>query len=312
MLPNRTGPFLLVAIVIVGCLGAGIWLSISPDAAPPLVISVTLACSVSALLYGILGSVGEAGFKLGPLKMGGSAAVLIGSTYLFNWLLEPQLDAIRAETVEEALRGVRFDFDRHAEPARGWFAIDRETADPVSVRFVDPVSGMVAAEVDPPARAALRFTLTEREASSDHLVSGVDADAGLGFITRENLERMLGLISGLEPGATHGPRRLHLVNEGELPPEFPRTWGDGRCLGTRLPLLIRVNRFEGGYADHEVFPCESGEGVESSLRSGEAELHQFEIDGRLRNFVIAVVAADHRAPPFWSSFVVIELIQPGD
>jgi len=276
------------------------------------VISVALACAVSALLYSILGSVGEAGFNLGPVKMGGSAAVLVGSAYLFNWLLEPQLEAIRTARVDEVLSGVRFDFARHAIPSDGWFAIDRETAAPVSLRFVDPVSDTVVAEVEPPSRANLRFRLAEREVTGDHLVSGVYADTGLGYIARQNLENMLGLIGDLEPGATFGPRRLHLVNEGELSPETPREWGDRRCLGTRLPLLIRVNRFEDGYADHEIYPCGSNEPVESSLRSGEGELHRLSVNGRLRNFVVAVVAADHRAPPFWSSFVVIEMVQPAE
>ncbi|MYI02305.1 MAG: hypothetical protein F4122_07275, partial [Gammaproteobacteria bacterium] len=74
MLHSRTGAFVFVAIVIIGCLGAGVWLSISERDAPPLVISVALACAISALLYGILGGVGKSGFEFGPLKLGGSAA----------------------------------------------------------------------------------------------------------------------------------------------------------------------------------------------------------------------------------------------
>ena len=306
---SRTGPFVLAAIVIVGCLMAGVLLGIFANNAPSLVISVVFACAVATLLYCILGSVGEAGFNLGPIKMCGSAAVLIGSAFLFNMLLEPQLEDIRGTRLKEALERVKFDFDIHAKPSGSWFAINRDTGAPVSVEFIDPVSREVNHEVKPPSRANLRFKLEPREDSSDHLVSGVDADTGLGYIEQQNLERVLGLIGDLEPGATYGPKRLYLTNEGELPPNNPRVWGDGKCVGTRLPLQIKVNKFQDGFADHEVFPCESDDGIESSLRSGEAALHQVRVDGSLSNFVIAVVAADHRAPPFWSSFVVIEMVK---
>lgn len=308
---SRIGPFVLVAIVVIGCLGAGVWLGVSGRDAPPLIISVVLACAVSALLYGILGGVGEAGFSLGPVKMGGSAAVLVGSAYVFNWLLEPQMDAIRAARTEAILDDARFDFGRHVEPARDWFAINRETGAPMSVQFIDPVTGKEAFVIRPPTRANLRFRLEEREGRGDYLVSGVDADAGLGSIAQESLEGALGLMGDLELGTTYGPRRLHLTNAGELSPDTPRTWGGRRCLGTRLPMLIQVNRFEDDYTDYEVFPCDSDERLESSLRLGEGELHRLTIDGRPRNFVVAVVAADHRAPPFWSSFVVIEMVQSG-
>lgn len=119
MSPSKTGPFALVAIVIVGCLASGVWISMSDRDAPSLVVAVVLACAVSALLYSILGSVGEANCKLGPVKMGGSAAVLIGSTYLFDMLLEPQLAARRDARLEDALERASFDFERHVSVCGG-------------------------------------------------------------------------------------------------------------------------------------------------------------------------------------------------
>ncbi|MXZ32755.1 MAG: hypothetical protein F4Z20_05140 [Gammaproteobacteria bacterium] len=308
MLHSRTGAFVFVAIVIIGCLGAGVWLSISERDAPPLVISVALACAISALLYGILGGVGKSGFEFGPLKIGCCSAVLVGSAYLFNLLLEPQLDAIRAVRVEAILDSARFDVNRHIVPARGWFAIDRITAEPVSVRFLDPVTDDEVVTFVPPARANLRFRLAEQENSGDRLVAGVYSETWLGYVTQQNLESMLGRIDNLEPGTTYGPYRLHLVNEGELSPDNPREWGSRRCLGTRMPLLVQVNRFEDDFADYEVSPCDSDQRVESSLRPGQGELHRFTIDGESRSFVIAVVAADHRTSPFWSSFLVMEMV----
>ena len=78
------GPFIFVAVVIIGCLGAGVALATLIDQVAALVVSVVLACAVATLLYGSLGGVSQAGFNFGPVKMGGSGAVLIGSVFLFN------------------------------------------------------------------------------------------------------------------------------------------------------------------------------------------------------------------------------------
>lgn len=156
----------------------------------------------------------------------------------------------------------------------------------MSVRFIDQVTGREAFVIQPPTRANLRFKLEEQKGREDYLVSGVDADAGLGSIAQDSLEGALGVMGDLELGTTHGPRRLHLTNAGELSPNTPRTWGGRRCLGTRLPMLIQVNRFEDDYTDYEVFPCDSDERLESSLWLGEGELHRLTINGTPRNFVM--------------------------
>ncbi len=309
---RRTGPFVLAAVVIVGCLVTGVWMSMSERAVPSLTVSVVLACAVASLLYCILGGVGKAGFNLGPIKMGGSAAVLIGSVYLFDMLLEPQLDVLRQTRLEEALEQVSFDFERDVSPPTGWFAIDRETGAPVSVRFTDPVGARQTKTVHPPERARLRLMIGQRDQGNGHLVSGVDAEAGLGYVNHRQLKEMLGALGELVPHRTYGPKRLHLVRSGELPPDKPRTWGLKQCVRNLLPLQLSVERFYESSAVYEVRPCDSDETIRSSLSSGTAELHQLMIEDRLRSFVIAVVAADHRTSPFWSSFLVIELVEGSD
>ena len=309
MSQGRGGPFLFVAIVIVACLAAGVWMSMSERDAPSLVISVVLACAVAALLYCILGSVGEAGFKLGPLKMGGSAAVLVGSAYLFDMLLEPQLVALREARLDTAVAEMRFDFNRHATPAEGWFAISRETAGPISVSFTDPVRNEVVKTVRPPAQAGLRLTLAKRDANDNHLVSGTEGATALGYISRRTLMAVLGSLGDLEPNTIYGPKRLHLVREGELPLDKPRIWGFEQCLGSGLPMRLRVDRFYDSFAIYEVLPCGSSQSIRSSLAPGQAELHRLTIQGRHRAFVIAVVAANHHTSPFWSSFLVIEMVK---
>ncbi len=322
---SRVGPFIFVAIIVVGGLVSGIWLSVYAHGVPSLVVAVVLACAVSSLLYGILGGVGASGFEMNSLKMGASAVVLIGSAYLFNVLLEPQLEEIRGQ---KALENARFDLDRHVVPAKGWFAIDQETAAPVTVKLIDPVSGELAGEIKPSAQVNLRLELKEQKADGGYLISGMGAGTGLGYITRKNVENILGSLGDndsqpdmidlqpeveiidMEPGTIYGPKRLYLVNRvEELSPDKPRKWG--KCLDAHLPLSIRVKRFENSYTDYEIRPCGSDEVVKSSLRQRQGELHKLKIGDELRSFVVMVVAANHQVSPFWSSFVVVEVVQPG-
>ena len=313
------GPFVIVAVVIVGCLGAGVALATFIEQAAALVVSVVLACAVASLLYGILGGVSQAGFNFGPLKMGGSAAVLLGSVFLFNQTLEPQLREIREYNLEEAvdlaLSDAEFDFDRHVDPPANWFAIDRATAVPIDVGFTDPQGNEPMQVVRRPFSPNLRLRLEPQDESS-FLVLGVDADSGdgLGHIQMQQLRNVIGSFGEFTPERIYGPRRLHLVAEGILAEDTPREWGSsGRCLGTSLPMRLRAVRFDQGYADYEVFVCGgSGDAApdhESSLASGDGELVELEIGGDTRHFLIAVLAANHLESPFWSSFLVTEMAE---
>ena len=320
----RVGPFIFVAIIVVACLVLGVGLSIYNYDVPALAVAVVLACAVASLLYGVLGGIGTAGFEMGPFKMVVTVVVLIGGTYLFNNLLGLQLDDIRDSRGRQILDGVRFDFNRHVIPAEGWFAIDRETAAPVVVKIIDPVSGEMVGEVEPPEQVNFQLELKEQQAGGGYLVSGMNAGAGLGYITQQSIESILDPLSDndsrqdmidlepeiidMEPGTIHGPKRLYLVNKGGLSPGKSREWG--KCSDTHLPLSIRVKRFEDGYADYEVRSCGSDEVVESRLRKRQGELHKLKIGDELRSFVVLLVAANHQTSPFWSSFVVVEVVQP--
>jgi len=320
----RVGPFIFVAVIVATCLVLGVELSIYNRDVPALVVAVVLACAVASLLYGILGGVGTAGFEMGPFKVVATTVVLIGGTYLFNALLAPQLADIRDSRGRQILDGVRFDFNQHVMPAEGWFAIDRKTAAPVAVKIIDPTNGEVAGKIEPPDQVDLQFELKEQQAGGGYLVSGMNADAGLGYITQQSIESILGPLSDndsrqdmidlepeiidMEPGTIHGPKRLYLVNKGRLSPDKSREWG--KCSGTHLPLSIRVKRFGDGYADYEVRSCGSDEVIESRLRRRQGELHKLKIGDELRSFVVLLVAANHQTSPFWSSFVVVEVVQP--
>jgi len=322
---SRTGPFVLVALVIVGCIGASIALAIFAEDTPAMLMSVVLACAVAALLYGILGGVSQAGFSFGPLKVGGSAAVLLGGAFLFNYFLEEQMQLIRTtsieEAVEKALRNARFDPNTHIEPSSGWIAIDQLTAKPIDVSIKNP-----EADSDPGGRDTLKTFKKPNEAvlqlklngsgneEGPFLVSGLraDSDEGLGYIDLRELEKAIDLAGDFKPTALHGPQRVHLVREGELQESTPREWGSsGRCLGKRLPMLLRAERFDGGYADYSLFACgtadESTADYQSSLAPHQSELVELTIDGDRRNFLISVLAANHQDQPLWSSFLVTEM-----
>jgi len=191
-----------------------------------------------------------------------------------------------------------------------------QVAAPVQVGFTDPQGSGRVEIARRPNNPDLRLRIEKRDDTS-FLIVGVDADAsrdGLGYVQSRQLRSVVGSFGELAPDRIYGPQRLHLVAEGELSEETPREWGSsGRCLGTSLPMRLRVVRFVRGYADYEVFPCGSGDAGpshESSLSAGDAELVRPEIRGETRHFLIAaVLAADHVQSPFWSSFLVAEMTQ---
>ena len=310
MAPSKIGPFVLVAIVIVGCLAAGVWLSISDRPAPSLVISVLLACAAAALLYSILGGVGEGGFALGPIKMGGSAgpcslAAPICSTYCWSRSSRPFAMRARAR--------IRSPFP--SSSTNTWSR--RKGGSPSTAK---PVSRAPCASRIPPAssspdgygrRIGRAWNSGSASASATTITScsATAAEAGLGYVNHEHLKDILGLLGDLEPGATHGPRRLYLAREGELSSDNPRTWGLDACVRNMLPMRITVQRFYESAALYDVRPCDSADVVTSSLAPGHADLHRLVIDGRQRTFVVAVVSADHQTSPFWSSFLVIEMVE---
>ncbi len=310
----KHGPFIFIAGVIVGCLALGVALVVFVETVPALVVSVVLACGVATLLYGILGGVSAAGFDLGPLKMSGSAAVLLGSVWLFNYALDPQLESIRYERRIE-----RFDFDEIAAPSDGWFAIDESTGVPVEVAFTDPVTGKVVETVRRPISANLPLKLASEEGNDRYLVLGTGAEAGqgIGYVRSRDLISAVGSI-GWKPGTVYGFQRLYIAREGELPPNMQRHWGNTECRGESMPFEIEAVRFR-GFADYDLRRCDAAEGAKpdhsSSLASGDGELVELVIEGERRSFLVAVVAADHRSPqdrpdpkePPWSTFLVIEM-----
>ena len=308
----RRGQFIFSAIILGGCLVVGVVLAVFVHDAPAVLIAVVMAFAAAMLVYAFLGGISEAGFNFGPVKVTGSAAMLLGSAWWINMALEPQLERIRDE---RRIEQFSFDFDQHAAPADGWFAIDERTAVPVEVEFTDPVTEQTAEVVTPPSTPNLPLKLVPEPDNDNYLVMGAGAEtgSGLGYVSALDLISAVSAF-GLQPGTGYGFQRLHLATEGELPYGMVRRWGNTTCRGASMPFEIEALRFN-RFADYDLRRCDAPEGAppdhSSSLASGDGELVTLTIEGNRRSFLIAVVAADHRVNPYeppWSTFFVTEMI----
>lgn len=302
----QTGPMVLLACLIIGCIATGVILAVLiPERAPPIVTASVLACGVTVLLYGILGGVSKAGFELGPLEMGGSAAVLFALTWLFNGYLNDQQRVMREDNY-------RFNQEEHVLPkARKWIAIERTTAKPINVGFKDPVSGDITRTgTILPIDLPLTLVQDVESGGNNFFIKGKDTQLDQ-RIARVNLSEILkNSQRDLSPETVYGPQRLHLVRAGKLPRDAPREWGSSDCLGTRLPMLVRAIKFDNEQTDFEVTPCGTSNAElrkRSSLFKREAILMSLTIEGSERLFLIAILSADHTSEPLWSNFLVIEL-----
>ncbi|MCL3782580.1 hypothetical protein EMN47_19520 [Prolixibacteraceae bacterium JC049] len=85
---NRLEKAVVIIAIIVGLLGGVLlkWLNF-----PAIIVSVFLAIGVSVLVYHFMGGIKRASFKMGPLRLGGSLAALVGAAFVINYYLEKQM-----------------------------------------------------------------------------------------------------------------------------------------------------------------------------------------------------------------------------
>lgn len=295
---TRSAPFIVSTFLIFGCLTAGVLLAFVKDV-PAVLVAVVLACGITTLAYTLLGGVTGAGFHLGPVKLAGSAAVLVGSIWLINLYLDPQLAQLR-----RARSG--FDINRHADPAGGWFALDRTSGVPLTVKFSDPATQTVVATVQPPSTLTLRLRLVADEENDRYRVAGIgdEADEAIGYVTASEIANSAGSLPW-QP-RFYGLQRLHLTESGGL----ARRWGNAECSGAGMPFEIEALSFR-GFTDYALRLCDSPEDAgpdhKSTLNNRAAEVVVLAVQNRKRAFLIGVVAADHQSDPAWSTFVAFEI-----
>ena len=232
----KHGPFTVSAVVILGCLVGGVALVTAVKDVPAVVVAVVLACGIATLTYTLLGGVSEAGFHLGPLSLTGSGAMLVGSAFLINNALDPQLMQIRRENRADQFG---FNFDQHAAPPKGWFALNDRTGVPLDVTFTDPVTNEVVKTVKPPPAVSLPLKLAADEGNDRYVVLGTDAGSGqgLGYVTPSNLITTIGSL-GWQPGTVYGFQRLYLARKRRT------ARGHGAAMGQ-----YRVPRIEHAISD---------------------------------------------------------------
>ena len=85
---NKFEKIVIVVSLIIGFLGGILLIAFK---FPPVIPSVFIAMAISVLVYHFLGGIQEAGFNMGPVKMGGSIAALIGCAFVINHYLDGQV-----------------------------------------------------------------------------------------------------------------------------------------------------------------------------------------------------------------------------
>jgi hypothetical protein len=83
---------------------------------PPIIVAIFLATGIASLVYGFLGGIQEATFNLGPIKLVGSIAALLGCTWFINSYLEKQMTPPPIENYSLGHSDRRFTVFSEAKP----------------------------------------------------------------------------------------------------------------------------------------------------------------------------------------------------
>jgi hypothetical protein len=82
---------IIVLFALIGLVGSVVLFTLEFS---PILVSVFLGLGVAAVVYGFLGGIGQAEFKIGPAKLGGTLAALLAVAYFVNGYLATQTLAI--------------------------------------------------------------------------------------------------------------------------------------------------------------------------------------------------------------------------
>jgi hypothetical protein len=89
-LPNLSADDIVVIVFAFIGLGGGILLALYTNA-PPIITSFLFSTGITALIYRFLGGIQGTSYAVGALKLGGTAACLVGIALLINPYLEAEL-----------------------------------------------------------------------------------------------------------------------------------------------------------------------------------------------------------------------------
>lgn len=118
---------IIVVTLILALISTMLWFIDEPILVPPPIISIFLGIAVAALLYRFLGGVADASFRLGALRVGGAAAILI---FVAWWANDKLAEYLPEPTIES------FDMYKHSVPSvTTWFAVDKDSGRPIKLLF---------------------------------------------------------------------------------------------------------------------------------------------------------------------------------
>jgi hypothetical protein len=86
---NKFEKIVIITTLVIGLIG-GVLLLILFDKLPSIIPAIFLAMAISVLVYHFMGGLKGAKFSMGPVKMGGSLAALIGCAVVINHYLTEQ------------------------------------------------------------------------------------------------------------------------------------------------------------------------------------------------------------------------------
>jgi hypothetical protein len=247
----------ILGIVLVGFVGA---VALYWARMPPIIPSVFLAAGVASLVYAFLGGIEEqTGFGIGPLKMGGSIAALLGAAWFINGELAQQTG---------------LDLRRDIEPPLAtWFAMDIGRGVPVAVSI-----GGVANAIPLPPRDALENNPLELRRDGEHWHSVPEADSTfmLGTLESEDLRRS-GLFNVIEEEARGFFVTGRLAAFSESVPLGP------------LPFRLSTLEFAGEYSGYRLSGPEGAALYEGRIYRRQAQI--VNVGGRY--YLVAVVEVNH-------------------
>lgn len=276
-----------IAIGLFLYIGGNVSEAIKPS---PVLVSVFISIGFSAAIYRFLGGLSNSGMNIGPAKLAGTAAAFLAITWFLNQSLEKQWIPSSGP-----IRSAQFSII-----PSDWFAMDKNSGNPVKVDFVlnDSVVSSVAAGI--PDFSNRQLVLDEPGDDASSFAFSIKALSGensllLGGISHKELSKNK-LFRSFSQNAsilfTSDPVKPQ--QQMDIAPELPffiRT-GEYTQNLTRFGLISRTDR--------KLLTASS-----IYLRGGKI----YEIQGRL--FLIMVTQVDHtrtedQGGPY-AKFAIIEL-----
>lgn len=276
-----------IAIGLFLYIGGNISGAIQPS---PVLVSVFIAIGFSAAIYRFLGGLSESGMRIGPAKLAGTAAAFLAITWFLNQRLEKQWTSPIG-----TLKATQFS----VIPGN-WFALDKNSGNPVKVDFVLNDSIVSSVPADMPNFANRQLILDRPQESGNNFAFSIKSMSGQDSV-------LLGGISQSEL-AKHNLFRSFSDNSSILFTSDLVKPVQEIDIAPELPFFIRTGNFTQNLTRFGLIGRKNKNVITQSsiyLRGGKI----FEVENRL--FLIMITQVDHTRPEEqggpYAKFGIIEL-----